>query len=317
VSVDWQPYAGFLNHWQAELPGQLSDTVVRYRIAGWYADTANEAPPDIFAKDGQGFWSHLTDDSPVTTFAYYVDPETALGPAWMDKAIIYHIFLDRYHPGNSNGRFVNDSGPTERHGGTIRGVTQTLPHLANLGINCIWLSPINISDTYHHYDATDLYTIDPELGTNDDLRELIKQAHAQNIRVILDFVPSHISWKHPAFQAAKADPYAETASWFVFTEWPDKYRCFLNLIPFLVSIDTNDQAARSHLIENALYWINEFGMDGFRLDHAIGHGMDFWVAMAITVVARRAWRRMASWAWQTSLITPGNGPSSRIEPTST
>ncbi len=278
VSVDWRPHAGILQHWQVEIPAQAGGTAVRYRLAGWAKDTPETAPPDLFARDGQGFWSFIEDNSPVTTFAYYVEPDTAVGPAWMADAVIYHIFLDRYHPGNEDGRFADGLDPNERHGGTLRGVTQTLSYLSDLGINCIWLSPINISNTYHRYDATDLFIVDPELGTNDDLRELIAQAHERGIRVILDFVPSHISWKHPAFQAAQTDANAETASWFVFTEWPDKYRCFLNKIPFLVSIDTNDPAARQHLIDNALYWINEFGMDGFRLDHVIGHGMDFWVA---------------------------------------
>ena len=287
VSVDWQPRAGYLTHWQAELPSQMGGTAVRYRIAGWLTNTPKDAPPDLFAKDGQGFWSYLQDNSPVTTFAYYVEPDNPIGPNWMNEAIIYHIFLDRYHPANEDGRFANNLDANERHGGTLRGVTQTLPYLADLGINCIWLSPINISDTYHRYDATDLFLIDPELGTNEDLHELVEQAHAQNIRVILDFVPSHISWQHPAFKAAQADPHAETASWFVFTEWPNKYRCFLGIIPFLASINTNDPGARDHLIQSALYWIHEFGLDGFRLDHAIGHGMDFWLAFRQAIQAAK------------------------------
>lgn len=277
VSVDWRLHVGFLQNWQAEVPAQAGGTAVRYRLAGWLRETPEDAPPDLFARDGQGFWSFLQDDVPVTTFAYYVEPDTAVGPAWMADAVIYHIFLDRYHPGNENGRFAAGLDPNARHGGTLRGVTRTLPYLADLGINCIWLSPLNISHTYHRYDATDLFVIDPDLGTNDDLRDLIEQAHERGIRVILDFVPSHISRHHPAFQAAQTDANAETASWFVFTEWPDKYRCFLNVYPLLVSLDTNSATARQHLIENALYWINEFGMDGFRLDHVIAHGMDFWV----------------------------------------
>lgn len=283
VKVEWQPRAGFLTQWQAEIPGQVGDTAVRYRIAGWHTDTPPDAPPDLFAQDGQGFWSFTDDGAPVTTFAYYVEPDAPAEPDWMADAVIYHIFLDRYHPGNGDGRFPANLEPNARHGGTLRGVTQTLPYLAELGITCLWLSPLNISHTYHRYDATDLFVIDPELGTDEDLHELIRESHARGIRVILDFVPSHISWKHPAFQAAQADQNADTASWFVFHEWPHSYRCFLGLIPFLVSLDTNDPAVRAHLIENARYWIREFDVDGFRLDHAIGHGMDFWVEFRTAV----------------------------------
>lgn len=272
----WQPHAGYLNHWQAELPGQPAQTAVRYRIMGWHNPTP-DTPPDLFATDGQGFWFDVTDETGISTFAYYVEQEPPVGPAWMDDAIIYHIFLDRYHPGTADGRWPQSGGSTDKHGGTLRGVTHTLPYLADLGITCIWLSPIGIAPSYHRYDATDYFTIDPELGTDADLRELIAQAHARQMRVILDFVPSHLSWKHPAFIAAQNDPQADTASWFVFHDWPHGYRSFLNMVPILVSLDTNDPDARQHLIDSALYWINEFGMDGYRLDHAIGHGMDFWV----------------------------------------
>ena len=176
VAVDWRLHVGFLQNWQAEVPAQARGTAVRYRLAGWLRETPEDAPPDLFAQDGQGFWSFLQDDSPVTTFAYYVEPDTAVGPAWMADAVIYHIFLDRYHPGNENGRFADGLHPNARHGGTLRGVTHTLPYLADLGITCIWLSPLNISHTYQRYDATDLFVVDPDLGTNDDLRDLIDQA---------------------------------------------------------------------------------------------------------------------------------------------
>jgi glycosidase len=123
------------------------------------------------------------------------------------------------------------------------------------------------------------------LGSEADLHELVEQAHARGIRVILDFVPSHCSWKHPAFLAAQADPDADTASWFVFYKRPDEYRCFLGRAKLLPSFDTNDPAGRQHICDAAVYWLREFKLDGFRLDHAIGHGMDFWVQFRQAVQA--------------------------------
>ena len=286
--VDWQPGAGYLNRWRAILPGQTGGTAVRYSIVGWQPGSSNNDTPDVWAYDGQGFWYPVADETGIRTFAYYVEPEGFRGPEWMREAVIYHIFLDRYHPGTVDGRFspeIDQSDHYARHGGTLRGVIQTLPYLEELGINCIWLSPIGLADTYHRYDTKDFFAIDPALGSEADLQELIEKCHARDIRIILDFVPSHCSYQHPAFLAAQADPNAETASWFVFYERPDSYRCFLGKVPYLPSFNTNDPGAREHICEAAVYWLEKFKVDGFRLDHPIAHGMDFWVEFRQAVEA--------------------------------
>src|SRR5207248_8175253 len=108
----------------------------------------------------------------------------------------------------------------------------------DLGITCLWLSPLNPAPSYHRYDATDYYSVDPVLGTNEDLRVLTDDAHRRGMRVILDWVPSHSSVDHPAFRAAQADPSSPSANWFIFDERPDKYRCFLGVIPSLPSFNT-------------------------------------------------------------------------------
>jgi glycosidase len=194
-------------------------------------------------------------------------------------AVIYQIFLDRFHPGTPDGAFPPNLGPRAIHGGTLRGVTQALPYLEKLGVNCLWLSPFCPAPSFHRYDATDFYTVDPALGTEDDLRALTGEAHARGMRVMMDFVPSHCSHQHPAFLAAEADPEAPTASWFTFEQWPDQYRCFLDLVPDLPSFNTADPGARAYLIGSAVQWLRDFGIDALRLDHAIGPSMDFWVAL--------------------------------------
>jgi glycosidase len=277
VQVDWDPLARFLNRWRAVIPACSDGTTVRYRVAGWATDAQTDSAPDVFAMDGQGFWFRYEGEKGISTFAYQVESNPVKHPAWMDEAIIYHIFLDRFHPGTPDGKFKEGSGPKDIHGGTLKGVLQSLPYLSDLGVNCLWLSPIGVADTYHRYDGKDYFTVDPGLGSNEDLRALTDAAHKVGMRVLLDFVPCHCSYKHPAFLEAQKSTDAPTYSWFTFYEWPHKYRSFLDFVPWLPSLNTNDPGVRQHLIESAVYWMRECGIDGFRLDHSIGHGMDFWV----------------------------------------
>src|SRR6185295_1823855 len=78
-------------------------------------------------------------------------------------------------------------------GGTLRGVLEKLDYITALGVTTIWLSPIFRTPTYHGYDTSDYYTIDPRFGTNADLHELVTAAHARGLRIILDFVANHTS----------------------------------------------------------------------------------------------------------------------------
>jgi len=281
VAVDWDARTGYLTRWHATVPGQGDGTVVRYRIAGWQGigpPPAGEAP-NLWAHDGQGFWFRYPGQSGIITFAYRVEPEGKGLPAWTRDAVIYQIFLDRFHPGTVDGAFPPDLGPRAIHGGTLRGVTQSLPYLEDLGVNCLWLSPFCPAPSFHRYDATGFLAVDPVLGTEEDLRALTGAAHARGMRVMMDFVPSHCSREHPAFLAAQADLHAPTASWFTFDRWPDRYRCFLDLVPDLPSFNTADPGARAYLIGSAVHWLRDFGIDALRLDHAIGPSMDFWVAL--------------------------------------
>jgi glycosidase len=272
--VDWHERIGYITRWEADVPPQPAGTVVRYRIRGCLRD-GGEA---VWAQDGQGFWYRFEGEAGITTFAYLVEPPGEPMPSWMRDAVIYHIFLDRFHPGTLAGVFAGSNGRRERHGGTLKGVQQALPYIADLGATCIWLSPLHPSESYHRYDTIDYFDVDPALGTREDLRDLITDAHGRGIRVLLDFVPSHLSIHHPAFAAARLDRSAPTASWFTFDQWPDGYRCFLQVSKGLPSINTDDPAARQHLIDSAVYWMREYGVDGFRLDHVISPSMDFWVA---------------------------------------
>jgi glycosidase len=160
-------------------------------------------------------------------------------------------------------------------GGAIRGVTAKLDYFRSLGVDCLWLSPIFPSPSHHGYDATDFRDIEPRLGTKADLKELVERAHAVGIKVLMDFVPNHVSNEHPFFKAAQADKNSPYYQYFTFTEWPDAYETFFG-VKTLPQINNENPEARKYVIESAVYWLTEFNIDGFRLDYAYGPSNDFW-----------------------------------------
>ncbi len=263
--VEFVPLGEYTTRWECTLPSQPDGAWVRYRIEGITPDGSV-----VRAQDGQGFWFRYPSSQSVTLFSYRVCSRQH-PPSWFRDAVIYQIFTDRFH-----GQTRLRAGLREKHGGTLRGITDSLPYISELGVSCLWLSPINIAPSYHRYDATDLCTVDPDLGTVEDLRSLVAACHRQSIRVILDFVPSHLSDRHPAFLDAVRSPDSPYADWFTFYDWPHRYRSFLENVPSLVSINTESVGAREHLKKAARYWIEECDVDGYRIDHVIGHGMDFW-----------------------------------------
>jgi glycosidase len=148
-------------------------------------------------------------------------------------------------------------------------------HVARSGRR-LWLSPVFPSPSHHGYDATDYLSVEPRLGTIDDLRDLVVAAHARGVRVILDFVVNHVSSAHAAFRSAQADAAAPEARWFRFTRWPDAYDTFFGVRDH-PRIDSDDPGAREAMIGAARFWL-DLGVDGFRCDYANGPSHAFWSA---------------------------------------
>jgi cyclomaltodextrinase len=249
----------YRQEWTADLPAKPAGTLVRYKIA------ARD-------RDGKIAWADPDPDTgEATIFGYHVDDEHV--PDWIRDAVIYQIFVDRFSPGE--GRTWNEATSlSDRWGGTIQGIIERIPYLAGLGVTCLWLSPVFASPSHHGYDPTDYYTVEPSLGTNDDLIELFDIAHQNGMRVLLDFVPSHLSNEHPIFQRAIADAESDEQSWFTFTAWPNEYRTFFG-VKSLPQINTQYPAARLFLFDAAMHWLRQ-GADGFRLDYANGPTHEFW-----------------------------------------
>jgi alpha-glucosidase len=126
---------------------------------------------------------------------------------WWREAVLYHVYLRSF--ADSGGDGVGD----------LRGLISRLDHLAWLGVDAVWLSPVGRSPNEDWgYDVASYEEIEPSLGTGDDLRELIRQAGERGIRVILDLVPNHTSDRHPWFVEARAARDAARRDWYVWAD---------------------------------------------------------------------------------------------------
>ena len=253
VNSEWDTFLwGYIRRFRGEIPGQSAGTVVRYRMAA--------------GRDGQEI---LADHG--TYYAFYVDDDPP--PAWAQDAIIYQIFADRFFSSSADFPTV-EAKPSLKANGTLPGIIEKLDYIAELGVNCLWLTPIFPSPTYHGYDATDFFDINPRLGDQEDFKELIEQAHGRGIRILLDFVPNHWSSQHPTFLEARKDRESQYYNWYTFEEWPDRYKCFFTSRG-LPQINLRHAPAREHVLEAARHWL-EFGADGYRVDYCIGPTPDFY-----------------------------------------
>jgi cyclomaltodextrinase / maltogenic alpha-amylase / neopullulanase len=253
VSSEWDTFLwGYIRKFRGEIPAQEAGTVVRYRIA------AGGDGEEVFADNG-------------AYYAFYVDDDPP--PAWTKEAIIYQIFADRFF--NTTGDFPTvEPKPSLKCNGSLRGVIEKLDYLTELGINTIWFTPVFPSPSYHGYDSTDFFEINPRLGTKEDFKELVESAHERGIRILMDFVPNHWSNQHPNFLEAQRDPNSPFARWYTFEHWPEKYKTFFG-VKTLPQINLRYAPARQYVLDAAKYWL-DFGVDGFRVDYCIGPSPDFY-----------------------------------------
>lgn len=188
---------------------------------------------------------------------------------WFKQAIVYQIMIDRFA-----GLKSQEWNKPEFLGGNIKGITEKLGYLKALGVNTLWLSPFYETSAYHGYHVTDFMKVEPNFGTLDDLKELIKKANDHGNRIIADFLPNHCSSQHPFFLEAQKDKRSKYFKWFTFNPWPHEYLCFLD-VKALPKLNLDYPEARDYIINTAKYWLS-IGIDGFRIDHVIGPKHSFW-----------------------------------------
>ncbi|WP_433004389.1 alpha-amylase family protein [Kribbella sp. CA-294648] len=134
---------------------------------------------------------------------------TETADVWWKNAVVYCLDIETFFDTDGDGR------------GDIRGLSQRIDHLAELGVTCIWLMPFYPTpDRDDGYDITDFYGVDKRLGTHGDLVELITLAKDRGMRVIADLVVNHTSDQHPWFQSARASRSSKYRDWYVWRDEP-------------------------------------------------------------------------------------------------
>ncbi len=206
-----------------------------------------------------------------------------------ESGVWYEIFVRGF--ADSDGDGIGD----------FNGITSKLDYLNDgkegqgndLEIDGIWLMPINPSPSYHGYDVTNYYEVNPEYGTMEDFENLLEQAHGRGIKVIMDLVLNHSSYSHPYFQEALKDESSPYREYYRFEDGDDDlfnfdinvwnhrvwhsvgdqkyYAIFWDQMP---DLNYDNQAVRDEMIDVASFWL-EKGVDGFRIDavsHVFGAG---------------------------------------------
>lgn len=196
----------------------------------------------------------------------------------------YEIFVLAFADGNGDGK------------GDLKGLTEKLDYVQQLGVNGIWLMPIMPSPSYHKYDVSDYKNIHPDYGTLEDFKKMTEEAHKRGIHVIIDLVLNHTATNHPWFESAKKDKNSPYRDYYV---WADKDSIRDQIAKKTVTLDSDNirqwhevngdstaehyygffsshmpdlnfdsQKVRDEMVEVARFWIEEMKVDGFRFDAA-------------------------------------------------
>ncbi|MDB4881921.1 MAG: alpha amylase catalytic region [Gemmatimonadetes bacterium] len=206
-------------------------------------------------------------------------PRAPIDTTWRRGGVCYEIFVRSFYDSDGDGI------------GDLNGLTQKLDYVndgdprstRSLGARCIWLMPIAASPSYHGYDVKNYYRVNPEYGSNADLKRLVAQAHRRGIRVLVDLVLNHASSEHPYFKEALRDTASPHRSWFRFSPtnpnatgpwgqqlWhksPVRDEYYYGIFtPEMPDLNYENPAVRAEAASIARFWLTEMGVDGFRLD---------------------------------------------------
>lgn len=216
---------------------------------------------------------------PSTTQTLDLVTTEALATNWWKDAVFYEIFVRSFYDSDGNGI------------GDFNGITAKLDYLndgdpttnTDLGITGIWLMPIFPSPSYHGYDVTDYYSVNPQYGTMEDFKHLVEEAHKRGIHIVIDMVINHTSDKHPWFKDAKNDVNSPYRDWYIWSETDPNYKGPWNedvwhpsltgyyygiFESFMPDLNYNNPEVTAEMEKVYSFWLKNVGIDGFRLDAA-------------------------------------------------
>lgn len=277
---------------------QYTDELFDYYVAHLILEDTRLAYV-FYVNDGENFYYYsengVTDSYDFTMGYYnffqypYINPSDIMERVeWTKDACFYQIFVDRFNIGKKdkdmsyiNCNWGDIPTPKTFAGGDLKGITEKLDYIKGLGCNVIYLTPIFESISNHKYDIIDYYKIDEHFGTAEDLRELVDESHKRDMKVILDAVFNHCSDNSEQFRdvilKGKDSKYF---NWFVVhgDEVNDEHDNYEKFGPcnYMPKWNTSNEETANYLIEIGKYYIEEFDIDGWRLDVADEVSHSFW-----------------------------------------
>ena len=225
-----------------------------------------------------------------TTFAQGVNSED----------LIYLLMPDRFSNGNSNNDIIlgmrdqslNRDSIYHRHGGDLQGVINHLDYLQSLGVTAVWMTPVIENDmperTEHGYAFTDHYKIDPRLGGSDAYKQLSNELHKRGMKLIQDAVYNHVGLYHKMVQDKPVKDWLH--EWPVYTNTNYKDATLFDLhgsasekkvmingwfTPMMPDLNHENPLLTNFLIQHALWSVEEFGVDAWRIDTYIYNNLEF------------------------------------------
>lgn len=222
-------------------------------------------------------------------FAYIAHEDVYIENKWVQESTVYQIFVDRFHNGNLeiNSDNVQPWGEGKLtyksvYGGNLKGIIDKIDYLKDLGIDLIYLTPIFKANSPHKYNTVDYYSIDPQFGTIEIAKELVKKCHENGIRIVFDAVFNHSSNEFFAFKdVLENQESSKYKDWYFIDKFPISiekggFYTFGKDFRYMPKLNTNNSEVREYLLDVGEYWIKEVGIDGWRLDVCDEVGHDFW-----------------------------------------
>jgi len=204
--------------------------------------------------------------------------------------VIYLLMPDRFTNGNPANDNVtgmteqaNRTDPDGRHGGDLKGISDNLDYLHDLGVTGIWLNPFLENNqqrtSYHGYSTTDFYRSDPRYGSNDEFRQLVAMAHERGMKVVMDMIFNHIGSGHWWMKDLPSEDWIHQFDEFTRTNYKastimDPYASEIDRILMekgwfdvtMPDLNQDNPLVETYLIQNSLWWIAFSDLDGIRMD---------------------------------------------------
>ncbi|WP_316571118.1 alpha-amylase family glycosyl hydrolase [Neobacillus sp. YIM B06451] len=197
------------------------------------------------------------------------------GQNWQDETI-YFLMVDRFNNGSQkNDKKVNANDPLAYNGGDFHGIIDRLGHIKDMGFSAIMLSPIfdNVDGGYHGYWVNDFYNTEEHFGTIKEFKVLVKKAHEQGLKVLIDF-PANSAGPDSKLVKEKG------LEWFHekngAEDGSDRDKQLNGWVDGLPDFNHENPEVRAYLIDAAKWWIRETNLDGYRLDSAEHVPVEFW-----------------------------------------